>query len=267
MSIFNAVVLLLIVLPWTTVSALQSDAKGGWRTCFLFATVVGTGLLSATRSIIIVAVFAGCLYLILKRKRFGANFLLRLTVGLGIVPLVLMWLLPLVGTFVIDRFRNTQLGEEARAGEISLWWPQINNDLVAGQGMGSRFVSNVVVNGSPLASAPHIGIVTFLMKGGVPLFLAYAVVPLILAVRILFSPSLPKEQRGAAASVLAFIGLACLSGGWFPLHMFAYGLAIASMMPERRERSSSRRRLARWTPVLRPDLPQMSCNDEGFARN
>jgi O-antigen ligase len=112
-------------------------------------------------------------------------------------------------------------------------WPQIKDDLFAGQGMGSRFVSNVIISGSSLASAPHVGILTFLMKGGIPLFFFYAVLPLFGSVYFLLRAGLPEQQRGAAAASLMFIVSASLSGGWTAPALFAYGLALASMLPKR----------------------------------
>jgi hypothetical protein len=238
-AIFNAVGTLLILLPWATISARSSSLRVGWRTWFLFGVPVGTGLLSATRSIIIEIILGAALYLILRRRRLGGQSLLRLSGVVGVVAVLLIFSLPQTGTLTLDRFNGTQLGEETRSEELSLWWPQVNGDLLTGQGMGSRFISNIVVNQDTMASAPHIGIATFLMKGGIFLFLGYAVLPLFVAAFVLFSPNLAEAQRAAAASVLMFIGLACLSGGWSPQYLFVYGMAISSMTFQWQRRTSS----------------------------
>jgi hypothetical protein len=238
-SIFNAVAPLLICLPAASASARERIATGGWRAWFLFAVAAGTGVLSATRSIVILVVLAAFLYLILKRKQFGAQYLLRLAGGAGALVLALIAGLSVVGTFVFERLNETQLGDESRLEELSLWWPQVSGDVAEGQGMGSRFISNVVVDESPLASAPHIGIASFLMKGGILLFVLCAVLPLCVGLSVLFSRAASESQRGAAGSVVMFVGLACLSGGWAPLPLFSYGLAISLMTSDGRWRQQS----------------------------
>jgi hypothetical protein len=238
-SIYYAVAVVLVLLAWSSVSADLKSTTGGWRTYILFATAAGTAMLSATRSTTIEVVLAPVLFLIVKRKQFGRAFLLRATVGAGLLFVLAIWGLPYLGTFVFTRLNDTNLADETRTEELSLWWPQVQDDIIVGQGMGSRFVSNIVAEGSTLASTPHIGIVTFLMKGGILLFLGYAVLPLFFAVSVLLSGNSSETQRGAASSVVMFVCIASLSGGWAPLPMFFYGLAIASMNPERQRRASS----------------------------
>ena len=43
---------------------------------------------------------------------------------------------------------------------------------------------------------------------------------------------MPAQRRGAAASVIMFVATGCMSGGWSPLALFAYGLAFSSMLGE-----------------------------------
>jgi hypothetical protein len=131
---------------------------------------------------------------------------------------------------VFQRLGNTQGSSEARTIELVLFWAQVSGDLVTGQGMGSRFVSNVIVEGDPLASAPHIGIVTLLMKGGVGAFFAFVILPLFIALKVFFSKRKSRLRRASAGSVLLYVALACQSGGWDPLLMFIYGLAISVMV-------------------------------------
>ena len=237
-SIFNAIGLLVILLPWATAPAGRAESHGGWRTLAIFGVAIATGLISATRSVIIEVTIAAVCYLILQRNRFGFSFLLRLTGGVAALTLMLYSSLPVLGTFVFQRLSNTNFGDESRFEELSMFWPQVLGDAALGQGMGSRFVSNVIFEGNPLALAPHIGIFTFFMKGGVVMFAAYAIIPAAIAVRILFSGNRQEYQRAAAASTLMFTLLACLSGGWSPLALLAYGLAIGAMtQPGKRSRS------------------------------
>jgi hypothetical protein len=233
-SIFDAVSPLMILLPWAAVSTDALQTNKNWKAGWLFLVTVLTGLVSATRSILLGAVFLAFLYIVLRWRYLGTIFMLRVVTGF--VLLLVMYFAGLLnfGAFAFQRLNETQINEESRWAELALWWPQVKDDIAFGQGMGSRYVSNVITDGSPLSSAPHVGIVTFLMKGGVVLFLVCALLPCIVAVRVLFSSSVSQEQRGAAATVLMFIGLSCLSGGWYSLSLFCYGLGIGSMTLRRK---------------------------------
>lgn len=252
LSIFNAVGFLIVLLPWVTVSPHWGKTKDGLRNYLLFTTAVLTGLLSATRSLIIVIIVAACLYLVLKKKHFSTGFFLRSVFGASLLLLLLFSGFPLLSTFGLDRLSETLIGEESRFEELNLMWSQISNDLVAGQGIGSRFVSNVIADESPLASAPHIGIATFLMKGGVLMFLGYAVAPLAIAIFVLSSAARPERQRGAAASVIMFIAMSCLSGGYSPLPMFAYGFAMSFMIAREPARAMARFGNMQWARGIQP---------------
>ena len=223
MSIFGATGILLILVP------LASVTQSGWQTILMLIILAAASLLSATRTLLLVTILAAMLCMVVRKHRFDGRFLLR---SAAVVTLLLMVFLSeesLFNTSVFHRLASTDLGEEARFVELSLFWPQVSDDLLAGQGMGSRFVSNIVIQGNSLASATHVGIVTFLMKGGVIAFLAFAVTPLLVALRMVFSSRHSQLRRGGAASVLIFIALACMSGGWDPLALFGYGLAISVM--------------------------------------
>jgi hypothetical protein len=248
----------MIMLPWASVSALYKNKKGIARPGWLYLVTVATGFASATRTIIIGSILIALLYFLLKRRRMGVGFIIRFCAATLVGIAIFVSGASRIGNGLFTRLDDTQIQEESRWQEIKLWWPQVNGDLAFGQGMGSRFVSNVVVNGNSLASAPHLGILTFLMKGGVLLFLCCAIFPGLKAVRIILTPSIAESERGAAASVLMFIGLSCLSGGWYPLSLFAYGLAIVSMTPERGKRKRPADVLdhsSRW--IEHPPLPAL----------
>lgn len=233
-SIFEASTLLLILLPWASV-ARNSGGSRRLTSAMLVVSLV-TGWLSGTRSIIILTLFAALLCWWLKQHRFDGPFFLRLTVSVALATALLVTGLPARTTALIARVAETQVADESRYVEVSMLWRQLADDAVAGQGMGSRFVSNVVIRGNPMASAPHIGIVTFLFKGGWLGFAAYAIAPSILALVLFFGPN-HNVQRGAAASVFMFLATACLSGGWEPLPMLAYGMAVSATSSEWRRRS------------------------------
>jgi hypothetical protein len=156
-------------------------------------------------------------------RLLGASLLLALLLASG---------LPVFETVLFERLATQGVVDESRSTEVSMLWGQISRDVVLGQGMGSRFISDVVVEGDPLASAPHIGILTFLMKGGVLVFAAYAIAPLVRALRVFFSAKSLTIERGAASSMLVYIALSCMSGGWNPIGLFLYGLAASAITGE-----------------------------------
>jgi hypothetical protein len=232
-SIFVSCGILLILLPWTSMARLGSERRRtGWRVFIFFALAAATVLLSGTRStllaILFVLLLCGALNPQWRNKRLfprllGASLLLALLLASG---------LPVFETVLFERLATQGVVDESRSTEVSMLWGQISRDVVLGQGMGSRFISDVVVEGDPLASAPHIGILTFLMKGGVLVFAAYAIAPLVRALRVFFSAKSLTIERGAASSMLVYIALSCMSGGWNPIGLFLYGLAASAITGE-----------------------------------
>jgi hypothetical protein len=224
----------MILLPWAAVSAKYARKTSFQGPGWLYLTIIATGFLSATRSILIGAALIGLLYFLIKRRRMGTGFILRLCAVLLVALGILVSGFSRFGSNAFRRMEGTQIEQETRWREVELWWPQVKGDIALGQGLGSQFISNVVNNGNPLESALHVGILTFLMKGGILLFLCCAILPLVKAVGTILTPSLSETRRGAAASALMFIALSCISGGWYPLSLFAYGMAICGMMTESR---------------------------------
>jgi hypothetical protein len=228
-SIFVATSVLLIVLPWASVTSSRVDRSQSELKLFVvLGTSAATALLSGTRSLFLLVLFVTTLCWALKPQRLKLRFFVQLLLGLAMAAVLLVSGLPIFETVLFERIATHGIVDETRSMEVSMLWDQLSNDVIWGQGMGSRFISDVVIDGDPLASAPHIGILTFLMKGGVLAFAVYALAPALGALLVFFSSRSLNTQRGAAASILVFIALACMSGGWGPLLLFAYGLAISA---------------------------------------
>ena len=232
-SIYAASALLLIGLP------LASIAQSVRKTGLMVLIAAAASLLSATRSMLIVTIAAALLCCVLRLRHLNCGWVYRASIGVAVTVGLSVSGLSLLDSNVFGRLGTTELGKEARYVELVAFWSQVSDDVVAGQGMGSRFVSNVVVQGNPLASAPHIGIAAFLMKGGVFAFLMFALAPCIASLVVLFSSKRSDLRRGGAASVLVFTAMACLSGGWEPLALFCYGVAISVMVGDFRPSGSS----------------------------
>jgi hypothetical protein len=223
LSIFEATVVLLIILPMASV------AQSGKSTSLMLLIACAATLLSGTRSMLILTVLTGVICLILRPRRVDIRFVMQLTGGVALTVAVYIFSLARFNSNVFQRLASSQGSSESRIIELLLFWGQISDDLTIGQGMGSRFATNVFAGagGDPLASAPHIGIVTLLMKGGIGAFLAFIVLPLFIAVIVSLSKSQSRLRRAGAGSVLLYLALACQSGGWDPLYLFIYGMAIS----------------------------------------
>jgi hypothetical protein len=223
-SIFEATAVLLIVLP------LASVVQGGRSTSLMLLIGSAATLLSGTRSMLILTVLTGMVCLVLRPRRVDIRFVLRVTAGLALAAVMYVLSAARFNSDVFQRLSQTEGSSEPRTMELLLFWAQVSGDLVTGQGMGSRFVSNVIVEGDPLASAPHVGVVTLLMKGGIGAFVAFVMLPLFIALMVFFSKNQSRLRRAGAGSLLLYVTLACQSGGWDPLLLFIYGMAISVMV-------------------------------------
>src|SRR6185312_7939611 len=76
-SIFIAVGALMIFLPWASVSSLYSGKKTMIGPGWLYLTTIATGVMSATRTILIGSALIALLYFLLKRHRMGVSFIVR----------------------------------------------------------------------------------------------------------------------------------------------------------------------------------------------
>ncbi len=252
-SIFGAAGFLIILLPWVSGPAEASSTGGAAMSLLPFTTAMAAALLSATRSLVIEIAAAVVLWMIARRRRLGGVFLLRATFAGIVLALVAFGVLRLSDTTIVERISTTNIEEEARLDEVRIFWQAISGDLLSGQGMGSRFESNIIVADSPLASAPHLGILAFLMKGGIVMFLAYAVLPLLVAVMVLSFRPHCENQTAAAGAVLIYLISASLSGGWTPLSLLAYGMALGTMAAKTSRVSASRLRPSVGARPVNPD--------------
>jgi hypothetical protein len=209
---------------------------GYLRTCTtsLVPAALVIAVITTTRSLLIAAL---CIYVVVRctepKRTVGQGF--AATAALVVVLCATATLATLVrvkGYTIWDRFQQTT--EETRGNELSWMFEQLGNEVISGWGFGSLFYSPIRYNNRPLESAPHVGIATFVLKGGLVMVVTFVIVPLILSVRSL-SGRTPKALA-ANGCVLVYMATACLSGGWYPYQMLLYGVGVGMLLAPKRTR-------------------------------
>jgi hypothetical protein len=125
------------------------------------------------------------------------------------------------------RLASTTIVEEPRYLEVKSLFQQLSKwDIVFGTGFGSRYAA-YGTGVSDLAFAPHVGVLAFLQKGGVMLFLLCAVLPAAAALWRLFAERTGTIKLTCWGSVLIYLFVSSLSGGWYIFPLFLYGTFLA----------------------------------------
>jgi len=218
-------------------------AMGGIGMNFLFAVV------SATRSVLITSIAAIVCAVIIQIKRDSRS-------SLWIAAFVAAFAAIFWGAAGPERFEGSLLGErlastdyqgENRFEELTMMLDQMETrDWIYGVGFGTGFESPIMrETDTGLATAPHIGIVTLLLKGGAPAMVLLMLVPCFWGIS-----GLLLSRRGSADPFFAGIGVyfveASISGGWSFLPLLVFGACFALS----RERSQDQRR------VVFPGMPE-----------
>jgi hypothetical protein len=119
--------------------------------------------------------------------------------------------------------------EELRMVEAEDVLETLRGNELTGLGLGSTFTLSLEdLKEDAQGLAPHIGILTHLLKGGIVVFLAVGLLPALLALNRFF---LPKRNDAISLSiwggVLVFFVSSCISGGYSQAAMFVYGILIS----------------------------------------
>jgi hypothetical protein len=239
------------VLAITTPVLLSTDAhltsSGRHRIVLLcnvnVALVLLAGLLAAARSTLVVGLVLATMVGIYTKKNWRAVLSMLAVV---VVTAVLLPHLPQSirhgDQFTVsERFSATSVPEETRTREANMLIDQLldRGVLFTGLGFGSRFVSPVPVEvdgvaGVMLASAPHIGILTLLQKGGLLVFGTIVLCPLLSAIRrAVRHPRARNINAGACWGMVLYFTYSSLSGGWGAPELFLYGLLVALIRTDR----------------------------------
>lgn len=237
-SVFRAVGILSIIMPtlWAAKEFFPIKRVPYWMFSlpFLFIGLLVwvTAFFTATRSILIECVVSILMIArIAARQARGLAFLAALFLILVMMTLWQMDALSgLVGGELGDRLAATTGAKEQRFVEVGMMLEQMTSlDYLIGTGMGSRFHSVVVVDGTDLALNPHIVVFTFLQKGGILCFLGLVIVPFISAVLRLIRGDGDALYLGAVAGVIMYLLMASISGGWEFYFLFLYGVFVSLM--------------------------------------
>lgn len=198
-----------------------------------------TGLLiavfTATRSLLIVSLVMCAVVWAIEPNRgtqrsVAATAVLLVLLGGG---LTLASVIRAKGYSVLDRFEQTDLALDGRVTELQWMVEQLGDDYISGWGLGSLFHSTIRYHNREFETAPHIGIATYLLKGGLPMAITFVFVPLMLCV-----PALTKRTPGRRAGVgcvVVYLATASLSGGWFPYQLLLFGVGVGMLAPLRRQ--------------------------------
>ncbi len=181
---------------------------------------------TATRSLLIVSILSYVVVWCIQPKRNTqhlavATFLLTVFLVIGFASASLV---RAKGYSALDRLQQTDLTQEGRRVELEWLFNQLGDDVVAGWGLGSLFFSTIKYHNRPLEVAPHVGIFTFLLKGGILMAMIFVVLPLLMCLRSLRHRT--ERARAGIGCVLVYCATASLSGGWYPYQMLLFGVGV-----------------------------------------
>lgn len=216
---------------WSRLRTLM--AAGYLQACgrFLVSATLFIAMFTATRSLLVVSVVTCAAIWLMEPRRTSQQRVVAVVVQISFVGagLTLASVTKVKGYSVIDRFQGADLTGEVRINELQWLFEQLGDDFLSGWGFGSVFYSSIRYHNRQFEAAPHIGIVTPLLKGGLVLTTALIFVPIAMCLAALWRRS--PEARAAAGCVLVYLVTASLSGGWYPYQtlMFGVGVGMASI--------------------------------------
>lgn len=207
-----------------------------FRVCrwLLAPTALVIAVVTATRSLLIVSLVVCAVVWATERSRDTHRSVVAAAVLLVFLGggLTLASAVRAKGYSVLDRFEDADLTLDGRVTELQWMFEQLGDDYVSGWGLGSLFHSTIRYHNREFETAPHVGIVTFLLKGGVAMTLTFVLVPLMLCV-----PALRGRKptgRAGVGCVVVYLATASLSGGWFPYQLLMFGVGVGLLTNTRR---------------------------------
>jgi hypothetical protein len=236
-ALFDSNVLLLCLLPFLVrVGKRRGQRDRSLQLLLLaLATVAAGGFISSARSIAIrVCVIAPPVLLLAARERLGkgaprAAFM----IALGIAAFGVILAVPegtLSESYLVSRLETTDLSQESRWTELQSIREQIDGKLLTGLGFGSWYSVEKDISTDGRAFAPHIGLFTLVLKGGVFVFLIAMLPPLcVLLHRFVRWNRLDPCARRFTVGALGFFVTALTSGGWRFSHLFILGACYAAL--------------------------------------
>jgi hypothetical protein len=222
-------------------TAERGPAPGGlWRAYLrmcvqlLVPAALLVAVFTATRSLLIVTLimyFAARLSEPMRNTQRSiatvSVLIIFLSLGLGLSSVTRM-----KGYSVLDRFEQADELQSGRGVELQSLFEQLGDDYVSGWGFGSLFYSPIKYQNRLFETAPHVGIVTFLLKGGLIMGVIFVFVPVAMCVRSLWTKA--PVARAATGCVLVYLTTACMSGGWYPYQMMMFGVGVGMVSLQQR---------------------------------
>jgi hypothetical protein len=244
-NLFFPVCFLAVVLPFlTTMENVFPDIKTfiGKRLGFLFglATVLAAAIVTGTRTLAGLALLCGLVWAPIQMRQRKWAVLIQALV-------IVLWSTFFFGEHAsitagvlsarFQKFQESDITQETRYLEARGLLRKIKGHELTGLGFGSHFQMGYVVarSGRSWSLAAHIGVLNFLLKGGVLVFIGFVIVPFFLAIRRFIFP-IPGQKVLTAlwGGIAIHLTLSCISGGYnFPT-MFAYGILLSLALNEER---------------------------------
>ncbi len=219
------------------------------RTAILsVVTVLAVGVATATRSAFLAGVFSLLVMLWIGALQRRGRLIAASLVSLAVIGFLIYAVArpkrpvrawsgssPAYDVYLLEkRLEATRLTDETRYLEARSVLAGLSRaEAILGTGFGSRY-ELPYESRSPIAYAPHIGLLAFLLKGGIPLFVLCVALPAVVALWNMFAGTTEPIRMSCWGGVLAYIASSTMSGGWSVLPLFLYGTFLAMAMSPRR---------------------------------
>ena len=195
------------------------------------ASVFAAGVLSAGRTVTLqglgaLAVSAVPIFTQRRSKTTSAILVVGALIGIGAVISVFVET-STQADLLRERVVSTSTTDGGRFEELVALLDQVSSSLMTGWGFGSLFDSPIPIEEYGLAAAPHIGVFTYLQKGGVLIFGIFVLVPIYICFRGLFRSASNTIAYGAAGALVVYLITGFTSGGWFTVQVFIFGACLS----------------------------------------
>jgi hypothetical protein len=230
-SLYAYISAILITLPGIVRNSVASSRCIITMVVLSFGSVLFFSVISGTRSTFLQLIVVMALVGVISARRYKVQFasVLQALLGIGVVCAVIIYGSDF--SILTTRLGDTQLIEEIRYVELMDLFAQSNQWFPFGAGIGVGFETAVSDGFSDdgfggLVNAPHIGIITWMVKAG--LFgAAFTLILIALSiVAVLESKRSIDKTMHMYAGLFVLLSIGSSSGGWTMLELFFTGLCV-----------------------------------------